>query len=122
MTALANGNRDLAHVSFRPAAVWPRLSPGVELLRHVQRMSLNWLWSILDTMKTIQVVVEEDLLRAAGREAKRAKVNRSMLFRAALRDYLKRKRIEALEEQHRRAYKRNPEQPGEFGVWDKVLS
>jgi metal-responsive CopG/Arc/MetJ family transcriptional regulator len=77
---------------------------------------------MLHNMKTIQIVVEEDLLRAADRVARRAKVNRSMLFRAALRDYLRRKRIEGLEERHRRAYERFPEQPGEFDVWDKVLS
>jgi metal-responsive CopG/Arc/MetJ family transcriptional regulator len=73
-------------------------------------------------MKTIQIVIDTDLLRAADQEARRAKVNRSTLFREALRGHLKRRRIHALEEQHRRAYARFPIQPGEFDVWDKLIA
>ena len=41
-------------------------------------------------MQTIQVVLEEDLLRAADRAARRVRVNRSALIREALREHLKR--------------------------------
>jgi metal-responsive CopG/Arc/MetJ family transcriptional regulator len=40
-------------------------------------------------MRTIQVVVEEKLLRAADATAHKRGVNRSALFREALRSYLK---------------------------------
>ncbi|MSP62891.1 MAG: ribbon-helix-helix protein, CopG family [Myxococcales bacterium] len=70
--------------------------------------------------KTIQVVLEDDLLRAANREARRCKVNRSALIREALRDHLRRRRLQAMEEQHRQSYERHPLAPGEFDVWERV--
>ena len=41
-------------------------------------------------MQTIQVVLEEKLLRDADRAARRVRVNRSALIREALREHLKR--------------------------------
>jgi metal-responsive CopG/Arc/MetJ family transcriptional regulator len=72
-------------------------------------------------MKTIQIVLDEASLRAADRAAKRAKVNRSALFRTALAYYLERERIRDLEEQHRRGYENKPVAPDEFGVWDRIV-
>jgi metal-responsive CopG/Arc/MetJ family transcriptional regulator len=71
-------------------------------------------------MKTIQIVVEEDLLRAADRVVKRERISRSALFRDALREHLKRRRIAEMEERERRGYERFP--PVEFDAWDKVAS
>ena len=45
------------------------------------------LWSRLHGMETIQVVLEEDLLRRADRAARRLKVDRSALLREALRSH-----------------------------------
>jgi len=73
-------------------------------------------------MKTIQIVLDESALRAADREARRAKLNRSALFRKALAYYLRRRRIIELEERQRRGYERAPVKPGEFDAWDKVLA
>ena len=39
-------------------------------------------------MNTIQVVIEEDLLRSADRVARQLKINRSALIRDALRGHL----------------------------------
>jgi hypothetical protein len=78
------------------------------------------LWSTLHNVKTVQVVLDEPLLRAVDREARRAKLNRSELFRLAARQYLERRRIEELERRHRERYERFP--PAEFDVWDKVAA
>jgi len=72
-------------------------------------------------MKTIQIVLDERTLATADREARRAKVNRSALFRRALALYVSVQRERALEAQHRAAYERHPVRPGEFDVWDRVL-
>lgn len=71
-------------------------------------------------MKAIQIVLDEKDLRAADREARRAGINRSALFRKALAYYLRQRELMALEERHRRGYEAKPVEPGEFDVWDKV--
>jgi len=62
-------------------------------------------------MKTIQVVMDAKLLKAADIAAKRQKVNRSVLIREALADHLKRIHIRELEERDRRGYAAIPERP-----------
>jgi len=60
-------------------------------------------------METIQIVIDSKLRQAADRAAKRRKVNRSALFREALREYLRRAHIAELEERDRRGYEARPE-------------
>jgi metal-responsive CopG/Arc/MetJ family transcriptional regulator len=71
-------------------------------------------------MKTIQVVLEDELLREVDREARRARVNRSRLIREALRQLLRQRKIHELEGRHRQAYGQAPETAGEFDVFDVV--
>lgn len=73
-------------------------------------------------METIQVVIEEGLLKAADQAARRLKVNRSALIRDAMREHLERLRYRQLEQQEREAYARIPDDPGEFATWDKVAA
>jgi metal-responsive CopG/Arc/MetJ family transcriptional regulator len=73
-------------------------------------------------MNTIQVVLEEDLLRSADRAARQLKVNRSALIRDALREHLRRLRVGDLERREREAYDRTPDDPAEFAAWDKVTA
>jgi len=73
-------------------------------------------------MSTIQVVLEEDLLHSADRAARKLKVNRSSLIRDALREHLRRLRVEDLERREREAYEKTPDDPAEFAAWDKVAS
>jgi metal-responsive CopG/Arc/MetJ family transcriptional regulator len=73
-------------------------------------------------MNTIQVVIEEDLLRSADRAAHDLKVNRSSLIRDALREHLRRLRVANLERQEREAYEQTPDDPAEFAAWDEVAS
>jgi metal-responsive CopG/Arc/MetJ family transcriptional regulator len=80
------------------------------------------LWNRLHIMVTIQVVMEEGLVKAADQAARRMKQNRSALIRDAVREHLKRLHYRELERQEREAYERTPDDPAEFAVWDKVAA
>jgi metal-responsive CopG/Arc/MetJ family transcriptional regulator len=71
-------------------------------------------------MRAVQIVLEESLLRAADRAARKAKVNRSALFREALREHLRRRRIQELEELDQEGYRRHP--AGDLEGWERVAS
>jgi len=72
-------------------------------------------------MQTIQIVLEESLLKAADREVKRLKTNRSRLFRLALQEHLRRSAIKADEEIERAAYGKIPEGT-EMVAFEKVAA
>jgi metal-responsive CopG/Arc/MetJ family transcriptional regulator len=71
-------------------------------------------------METIQVVLDEELLRAADRAARRAKVSRSAFVRSALREHLRRLTIKELEARERRAYQEQPQDVEEVERWTRV--
>jgi len=71
-------------------------------------------------MKAIQVVLDEQTLRDADREARRANVNRSELVRRAVRLYVQHERTRELEAKHRAGYARHPERAEEFGGFEAV--
>ena len=71
-------------------------------------------------METIQVVLNGDLLRAADRAARKLKMNRSALFRDALREHLKRLNLFEKEKRDREGYVRYPDSLDQPAVWDKV--
>ncbi len=73
-------------------------------------------------MATIQVVIEDALLKAADRAVRRLKVNRSALIRAALREHLKRLGALENERRDREGYARHPIGKDEFAVWDQVTA
>jgi metal-responsive CopG/Arc/MetJ family transcriptional regulator len=71
-------------------------------------------------MKTIQVVLDSELLRAADSAAKRARVNRSALIRKALREHLRCLNVKELEARERRAYQEQPQDVEEVERWARV--
>jgi len=73
-------------------------------------------------MATIQVVIDDRLLRAADRMAKKNQVNRSALFREALRAYLKNEHFRELERREREAYERTPDDLSEVALWEGVAA
>lgn len=73
-------------------------------------------------VETIQIVLDGELLKAADRAAARLKLNRSALFREALRDYLRQARVRERETADRAGYERFPEPNGELAVWDRVAA
>ncbi len=73
-------------------------------------------------METIQVVLDEALLRATDGAARRARVNRSALVREALREHLKRLQTRELEARDRRGYLQRPEASDEIAAWEQVAA
>ena len=60
-------------------------------------------------METIQVVIDEKLLQASDRAAKKAKLNRSELVRLALREHIRRLQILEAEQRDQRGYEKLPQ-------------
>jgi metal-responsive CopG/Arc/MetJ family transcriptional regulator len=73
-------------------------------------------------METIQIVLEQELLRAADRAARRQKVNRSSLFRQALRAHLAALARREREGADRAGYERQPDRGGADAVWENVAA
>ncbi|CAB1082126.1 hypothetical protein D1AOALGA4SA_9763 [Olavius algarvensis Delta 1 endosymbiont] len=69
-------------------------------------------------MRTVQMTLDDDLVRAVDRVSKQLHTNRSAFTRKALRDALARYNLEQLERKHRQGYERNPVGADEFSVWE----
>ncbi len=69
-------------------------------------------------MKTVQMTLDEELVKAVDQAARQLGSNRSSFTRQALRRELERLRVEALERQHREGYARKPVLGDEFAVWE----
>ena len=69
-------------------------------------------------MRTVQMTLEEELVKAVDRVVKKLKTTRSAFTRDALRDALHRHNIARLEQKNRSGYEKSPVQSGEFGVWE----
>jgi metal-responsive CopG/Arc/MetJ family transcriptional regulator len=63
-------------------------------------------------------VLDTPLLREADRAARRLKVNRSALVRAALQQHLKRLQAVEREARDREGYRRRPQDRDELTAWD----
>jgi metal-responsive CopG/Arc/MetJ family transcriptional regulator len=72
-------------------------------------------------METIEIKVDERLLRAADRAARRQKTNRSALVREALREHLKRLEQRGNERRNRLGYKKHPDREDLSG-WEVVAA
>ena len=68
-------------------------------------------------MKTVQMTLDEDLVNAVDKAAKRLGTTRSAFARDALRSALASIRIQELERKQREGYRRKPVRRGEFSVW-----
>ena len=69
-------------------------------------------------MKTIQIVLEKELLKAANRAARLTKRNRSALVREALGEHLRRLKVRAQEGRDREGYRRRPQARDESRAWE----
>ena len=69
-------------------------------------------------MRTIQMTLDDDLVKAVDRVSKKLHTSRSAFARKALRDALARYSLELLERKHRRGYERHPVAADEFSVWE----
>jgi metal-responsive CopG/Arc/MetJ family transcriptional regulator len=69
---------------------------------------------------TIHVVFEPSLLKAADREARRLKLNRSAFIRNAVRSHLLALQVRAREEADRRGYEGLAASTADLAAWDRV--
>jgi metal-responsive CopG/Arc/MetJ family transcriptional regulator len=69
-------------------------------------------------MKTVQMTLDESLVKAVDSAAKKLGTTRSGFTRQALRAALKEVRVKELESRHRQGYKRKPVKRGEFSDWE----
>jgi len=69
-------------------------------------------------MRTIQMTLDDDLVKAVDRVSKELHTTRSAFTRKALRDALARHKLELLERRHRQGYERHPVTVEEFSAWE----
>lgn len=69
-------------------------------------------------MKTIQMTLDEDLVKTVDNVVKTLHTTRSAFARDALRQAVKGMHIRRLEEQHRLGYSKKPAENSEFNVWE----
>lgn len=69
-------------------------------------------------MRTIQMTLDDELVKAVDRVSKELRTNRSAFTRKALREALARHQTEELENKHRRGYEQHAVAADEFSVWE----
>jgi metal-responsive CopG/Arc/MetJ family transcriptional regulator len=73
-------------------------------------------------METIQVVLDQKLLKATDKAARRVGKNRSALVRDALRSHLRDLEIQELERRDREGYQRYPDTEDDLQGWAQVTA
>jgi predicted transcriptional regulator len=68
-------------------------------------------------MKTIQMTIDERLLKLVDKLSRARKTTRSAFIRQALEGEIRRQRVREEEARHIEGYARKPVEPGEFDVW-----
>ena len=69
-------------------------------------------------MRTVQMTLDEDLIRKVDRVSKKLHTSRSAFTRKALAEALVRHNQEQQEYQHRQGYEQHPAATNEFSVWE----
>jgi metal-responsive CopG/Arc/MetJ family transcriptional regulator len=68
-------------------------------------------------MKTIQMTIDERLLKLVDKLSRSRRTTRSAFIRDALEAEIRRDQIREDERRHAQGYALNPVAPGEFDVW-----
>jgi metal-responsive CopG/Arc/MetJ family transcriptional regulator len=72
----------------------------------------------IESMKTIQMTIDEPLLAEVDRVVQQMDTTRSAFMREALQLALRQRRIKEMERKQAEGYARHPVEPGEFDVWE----
>lgn len=70
-------------------------------------------------MRTVQMTLDEDLLRTVDKVVKKLGTTRSAFTRQALKAAIREVRMNALEQKQREGYKRKPVKQEEFSDWER---
>ena len=68
-------------------------------------------------MKTIQIKIDDQLLKLVDRMSRKRKTTRSAFIRHALEAEIRHQHLRDEEARHAQGYARHPVAPGEFDVW-----
>ena len=69
-------------------------------------------------MKTIQMTIDDRLLKLVDKMSRARKTTRSAFIRVALEAEIQRQRVREEEVRHADGYARKPVAPGEFDIWN----
>ena len=69
-------------------------------------------------MRTIQMTLDDDLVKTVDSVSKQLHTSRSAFTRKALRDALSRYNLEQLERKHCQGYERHPVTAEDFSIWE----
>ena len=70
-------------------------------------------------MRTIQMTLDDDLVKLVDKVIQEQKTTRSAFTRKALREAVEKARLKALEEKHRQGYERQPVNQETFSIWEE---
>ncbi|MFC1814820.1 ribbon-helix-helix domain-containing protein [Thermodesulfobacteriota bacterium] len=70
-------------------------------------------------MRTIQMTLDDNLVKTVDQIVRELKTTRSAFTREALRDAINRFNTHRLEQKHRHGYASHPVNKDEFSVWEK---
>ena len=70
-------------------------------------------------MRTVQMTLDEDLVKEVDMIVKKMKTSRSEFTRRALKDAIIHVKERELEKKHKRGYLKHPVKKTEFGPWEK---
>jgi len=76
-------------------------------------------WEVILPMRTVQMTLDDDLVKEVDRIVNELGINRSAFARQALREAIERHSVRQLERQHRQGYERHPVEEKEFSVWEE---
>ena len=69
-------------------------------------------------MRTVQMTLDDDLVKAIDKVIKKLHTSRSAFTRSALKEALKKYKMERLETKHQKGYELYPVIKNEFSVWE----
>ena len=69
-------------------------------------------------MKTIQMTLDDDLVKAVDKIVNKLHTTRSAFTRSALREAMKKFSITQLEKKHKKGYELHPIGKHEFSIWE----
>lgn len=108
--------------SFTPILIltqYSGLSPYLDIYLNVDYYSYSYPYhNLKDTMRTVQMTLDESLVRSVDRAAKQTHTTRSAFTRSALRAALAKFNASRLERQHHKGYENRPANKAEFSVWE----
>jgi len=71
------------------------------------------------SMRTVQMTLDEELIKLVDKIVKELKTTRSSFTRKALREAIERLNTKRQEDRHRMGYKLHPVNKYEFSVWEE---